>query len=160
MRVHRLTSGQEDTWRNAVAMMAAEQVRKGPLAPTEAVAQGLSDLRCYMLVAEVNSAPVGLLSAYRFPDVVVGGELVYLYDIEVSADYRRKGVGAALIRTLIDCCRSDHVRLIWAGTDITNTAARRTFEVTGAKVEGDSYVEYEWKLQDSVRSTDLEQDTQ
>jgi ribosomal protein S18 acetylase RimI-like enzyme len=147
MRVRRLTSGDESLWCQAVAEVVAEENREGPLAPEREIALALGDLRCYLLVAEVDANPVGVLSAYRFPDVMTGGELVYLYDIETRIDYRRKGVGATLICSLIECCQKDRVRRIWAGTDVTNMAARHTFEATGAELEGDSYVEYEWKLQ-------------
>lgn len=127
-------------------MVLADGDRDGGLASERDIARGLADSRCYLFVAEEDSGPVGLLSAYRFPDVVAGGQLVYLYDIEVRAGSRRKGVGATLIRSLIECCQQDHVRRIWAGTDIKNAAARCTFEATGAEIEGASYAEYEWVL--------------
>ena len=43
-------------------------------------------------------------------------------------------------------CRADGVRCIWAGTKIDNVPARRTFEATGAELEGEAYAEYEWEL--------------
>lgn len=147
MRVRRLTSGEESLWSKAVAVLVAEENREGSLASQREIVQALGDSRCYLVVAEEEANPVGLLSAYRFPDVVTGGELVYLYDIEVCVDRRRKGVGTTLIRSLIECCQKDRVRRIWAGTDVTNMAARRTFEATGAELEGESYAEFEWKLQ-------------
>jgi ribosomal protein S18 acetylase RimI-like enzyme len=93
-----------------------------------------------------DSKPLGLLSGYRFPDVVAGGDIVYLYDIEVLPEHRRRGFGAELIRSLVKCCEAENVKLIWAGTDTDNAAARRAFEVTGAEFEGSSYTEYEWDL--------------
>jgi len=148
MKVRRLTSGEESLWSKAVSAVVAEENRKGPLASQREIVQVLGDSRCHLIVAEEDGEPVGLLSAYRFPDVVAGGELVYLYDIEVRVDHRRNGVGTTLIRSLIECCQKDRVRHIWAGTDVTNIAARRTFEATGAELEGESYAEFEWKLLD------------
>lgn len=148
MKVRRLTSGEQSLWSKAVSVVVAEEDRKGPLASHREIVQALGDSRCYLIVAEADGEPVGLLSAYRFPDVVTGGELVYLYDIEVRVDHRHKGVGTTLIHSLIECCQKDQVRLIWAGTDVTNMAARRTFEATNAKLEGESYAEFEWKLLD------------
>ncbi|AHE51015.1 hypothetical protein AH4AK4_3594 [Aeromonas hydrophila 4AK4] len=54
------------------------------------------------------------------------------------------------MNALIACCKRDGVKLVWAGTDMENKAARQTFVTTGGKVEGDSYVEYEWDMLDDV----------
>jgi GNAT superfamily N-acetyltransferase len=148
MRVRRLKSGDERLWSDAVVAVISEEDRDGKLASERELSRGLADLRCYFFVAMENSDPIGLLSAYRFPNVVAGGELVYLYDIEVRVEHRCKGAGSALVRSLVACCESEGVRLIWAGTDISNMAARRTFEVTGAELIGESYAEYEWDLED------------
>ncbi|MCA9300026.1 MAG: GNAT family N-acetyltransferase, partial [Phycisphaerales bacterium] len=104
----------------------------------------LADERCYLLVAKVGDEPEGLLSAFRFPDVECGGARVYPYNIEVRPSSRRQGIGATLVSHLIALCDDDDVDLIWAGTDVANTAARRTFEATGGALEGESYAEYEW----------------
>lgn len=148
MKVRRLRSGEESLWSKAVSVVIAEENPEESWASQRDVAQALGDSRCYLVVAEVRGEPVGLLSAYRFPDVVTGGELVYLYDIEVRVGHRHKGVATSLVHSLIECCHKDRVKLIWAGTDVTNMAARRTFEATGAKLEGESYAEFEWKLLD------------
>jgi GNAT superfamily N-acetyltransferase len=92
--------------------------------------------------------PVGLLGAYRFPDLAAGGTHVYLYDVEVREASRRRGVGASLLSALVQHCRADGVRRIWAGTHRGNAAARRAFESTGATLEGDAYVEFEWELEE------------
>ncbi len=89
---------------------------------------------------------MGLSSAYTFPDVVSGGWLAYLYDIEVATSHRRTGIGSALVNALVASCREDGVKTIWAGTDADNAPARATFERTGADLEGDRYVEYEWEV--------------
>src|SRR5215510_13611408 len=100
MRVRRLTKGDESLWRSAVSAVIAAADRDGRLASAAEVAGALSDERCYLLVAMQGADPVGLLSAYRFPDITAGGELVYLYDIEVITAHRRNGVGAELVQAL------------------------------------------------------------
>lgn len=146
MKISRLKSGEASVWLKAVARIIFDEHRDGRLASEDETARSLADPRCYLLVALRETDTIGLLSAYRFPDVVAGGELVYLYDIEVLAEERRGGVGAELIRSLVECCRTENVKLIWAGTDVDNAAARRTFEMTGGELEGESYAEYEWDL--------------
>lgn len=127
--------------------MPAEN-RDNQIIPTNDAELALADLRCYMIVAEENSTITGLLSAYRFPDLEAGGQLVYLYDIEVAASRRRQGIGRTLVQELLRCCDADDVDLIWAGTEATNSAARILFDKTGASLQGESYAEYEWNLED------------
>ncbi|MCC2672622.1 MAG: family N-acetyltransferase [Armatimonadetes bacterium] len=144
--IHRLQPGEERLWSRAVATVLADEGAETALASEAELSAALADARCYLFVAESGAEPVGLLSAYRFPDVVSGGTLVYLYDIEVQLEHRGQGVGKALIRALMEYCRQDDVKLVWAGTDVANTAARRAFAGTGATLEGESYAEYEWEL--------------
>ena len=144
--VRRASPADAELWRAAARSILSAEDRDGRLATPADVAGALADERCYLFLASEGETPIGLLSAYRFPDAAAGGQLVYLYDIEVLAEHRRQGVGAGLVEALVAACREDGVRLVWAGTDVANVSARRTFERTGAALEGESYVEYEWEL--------------
>jgi ribosomal protein S18 acetylase RimI-like enzyme len=144
--VRRATPGDERLWRSAAASILSDEQTEGTFASDIELAAALSDARCYLFLSLEGEKPVGLLSAYVFPDVVSGGKLAYLYDIEVLRSYRRGPVGTSLLSALLASCRADGVKLVWAGTDCENVAARRTFERTGAEAEGDQYVEYEWDL--------------
>jgi len=73
--------------------------------------------------------------------------MVYLYDIEVALPHRQKGIASALVRRLLEDCDADGADWVWAGTEATNKAARKTFETTKAVLVGDAYVEYEWDLE-------------
>ncbi|MFQ2317935.1 GNAT family N-acetyltransferase [Aeromonas caviae] len=152
MEIKRLTRGDENIWFKALSILLAETGEGAEKASLEDIAAAISDERCYLLVALHDDEPVGLLSAYRFPDVRTGGHLAYLYDIEVLDEKRGRGIGKGLVNTLIACCTRDGVRLVWAGTDMANKAARQTFVTTGGKVEGDAYVEYEWDRLDDAMS--------
>ncbi len=146
-QVRRLRGGDGRVWRDAVAALLSDAVDPNELISPGDVEAALDDDRCYLIVAGSNASPVGLLSAYRFPDLAEGGCLVYLYDIEVEQGHRQRGVGTGMLETLMACCAADDVHTIWAGTDRENEAARRLFRKTGAELAGSSYVEYEWKLQ-------------
>lgn len=148
MNVQRAGSGDESLWARAVARLVSAPDRDGRLASIAELARVMADPRCYLYLGLQGAEPVGLLSAYRIPDAEAGGELVYLYDIEVEASRRRRGVGGALVAALLESCREDGVRRIWAGTALENSAARRTFESTGARLEGETYAEYEWELEE------------
>ena len=145
--VRRLGSGDGALWRSAVELLVPDEDRDGELISEDEAEASLEDDRCYLLVAERDGQPVGLLSAFRFPDIECGGLLVYLYDIEVAESERRQGIGKAIVNELVDLCDSDDVDLIWAGTEADNHAARATFEATGGELDSDSYTEYEWELE-------------
>ena len=146
-RCDRVETGDEALWARAVASLISKDDHDRRLASPAELTDAAADSRCYLYVALIDSEPIGLLSAYRFPDVEAGGTIVYLYDIEVAHQHRRSGVGAALVTELASRCREDGVRRIWAGTDLNNVPARKTFEATGAELEGEIYAEYEWDLE-------------
>jgi len=142
----RISAEDASLWRSAVEkLLFPGDGDDSPIALKDA-ADALSDQRCYLIVAEDDSRIVGLLSAYRFPNVTSGGDIVYLYDIEVQEQVRNRGFGRALINELLRNCKLDGVKIVWAGTKAANISARKIFERTGASVAGDSYVEYEWTL--------------
>jgi len=145
--IRRAIEGDEALWLSAVAAIISADERDGRIASRTDLAAALADSRCYLFRALSGESPVGLLSAYAFPDVEAGGKIAYLYDIEVDASHRRAGTGAALTTALLECCEAEGIRLVWAGTDAKNLSARRTFESTDAELEGDRYVEYEWDLE-------------
>ena len=128
-------------WHAAVAALLADNPRPG--ADVDAA---LDDDACYALLALAPQGPVGLLGAYRLPGLSARGPLVYLYDIAVAPAHRDRGVGRALVGHLLDLCRRDGVRLVWAGTAVDNAAARALFERCGARRVGEDYAEYEWRL--------------
>ena len=101
---------------------------------------------CYAWLALDSDRPVGLLGAYRLPGLTERGPLVYLYDIAVAPGRRGQGVGRALIDALLETCRRERVRVVWAGTGADNAAARALFEACGARRIGETYTEYEWRL--------------
>ena len=148
--VRRLAPGEGKRWREAVASVIAPEERDHELLSLAEAEQALSDARCYMIVADSGEGVVGLLSAYRFPDLQAGGQLVYLYDIEVLSAQRNLGYGRMLIQCLIEQCELDDVDLIWAGTEGDNAPARTLFTRTGAVLESQTYAEYEWNLEEDL----------
>lgn len=148
MTIRRVGKGDEKTWLTAVQQLISVEDREGELISEAELSKALNDSRCYLYLAFMDSSIAGLANAYRLPNVEAGGEMVYLYDIEVAQSFRKKGIGSALIKQLITDCQEDDVDFIWAGTERKNLAARKTFEATGANLEGDAYVEYEWDLED------------
>lgn len=148
MNIRRVGRGEEALWLRAVEALVPDEDRGGRLASPAEITQILDDSRCYLYLAFLEADPIGLLSAYRVPDAAGGGNLAYLYSIDVGPLHRGRGAGKGLVNALLESCREDGVRLVWAGTDVDNLPARRVFEATGAELEGEGYAEYEWEPDD------------
>ena len=103
------------------------------------------DQRNIVLATLQEGAPVGYLIAHQFPSLS-GDRLVYLYDIEVSPEKRRLGIGTALVTKLKEVCREQGVDSIWVGSSRNNQAACALWESTGAERESDQYVEFTYEL--------------
>src|SRR4051794_3678641 len=73
----------------------------------------LDDSRTYLLAAIYENSVIGYALAYRFPSLYSSDYLAYLYDIEVSAPHRRKGVGRSLIEKILEHLRLDNVKELW-----------------------------------------------
>ena len=148
MKIQRVTSHQERLWRSALEETLPEITSEDTFLSEKDFTSALEDTRCYALVAtdDIPDRPVGILTAYRFPNLTAPGDLVYLYDIVVVPGHRCRGVATALISALIEQCRSDRVVRIWAGTGQENLPAHLAFYRTGARKIGETYTEYEWLL--------------
>ncbi len=55
-----------------------------------------------------------------------------------------------MIEELKKCCMEDQVSRIWVGTSLDNEAAKRIFEVTGARKVGETYLEYIYYLDEGA----------
>ena len=96
----------------------------------------------YFCVVTEGRRPIGFLVAHRFPRVDEDSSIIYLYELGVHPDYRRMGVGSAMVNLLKQDCRDRNIKKIWVGTAADNVAAKRLFESTGATFEREDYVEY------------------
>ena len=61
---------------------------------------------------------------------------MYLYDLKVSQNYRRRGVGAALIEKSMEIARSKNYRGIYAIAQDNNLAACRFYLKNGFEIGG------------------------
>lgn len=104
------------------------------------------DDRSYLFAAVNNDTVVGYPLAYRFPSLYASEYLAYLYDIEVSPDYRRNGIGRLLVETLLAHLTSDGVKEVWLGTAVDNVEGQGLFHSTGAIKSGETFNDYTYYL--------------
>lgn len=55
----------------------------------------------------------------------------YLYNVAVAPHYRRRGVGSALIRTLVTWCKKENFAFLTLEVRQSNAAARSLYEAFG-----------------------------
>ena len=89
-----------------------------------------------LLVADEGTTPAGYLVAYFLDRVDRPESMACLYEIGVSAEHRRRGIGRALIEELQRICREARVMKVWVVASRSNEAAMRLYAGTGAREAG------------------------
>ena len=117
----------------------------------EQASRFLTDPRHVLAVALASDTVVGMASAveYFHPDKPPA---LWVNEVGVAPPYQRRGAGRGLLEALLEVAHARGCTVVWVGTEIDNVAARGLYEATGAAVECDQYVEYEWDLEASSDS--------
>jgi len=156
MEIRRLGSSDYAILASAIQTLIPADERDNSVASNSHLQRALDDSASYFIVCMLNSACVGFLSAFRFPEIQHDYFQVYLYDIVVNVNHRGEGIGSRMIEGLKTYCAQDGVDHIWVGTSHENDAAQRTFERTGAEKVSETYIEYVYRLRDPPNATFLQ----
>ena len=100
----------------------------------------------YLLVGEAEDAVVGFLMAYRLERADREAGQMFVYEVDVAADWRRQGLGTALLGEIVALARAEGMFEVFVLTSRRNVAARRLYARTGGKVEDDSAVLFVYPL--------------
>jgi ribosomal protein S18 acetylase RimI-like enzyme len=100
----------------------------------------------YLIIALAGGDPVGYLTAYRMPALCCDASMVYLFEIEIAEEHRRKGLGKRMIHLLKELCLESGVEDIWVGTENDNIAAKRLYESTGGVLSSPDSCEFTYRL--------------
>ncbi|MDD5339442.1 MAG: GNAT family N-acetyltransferase [Dehalococcoidales bacterium] len=92
----------------------------------------------YLLVAVEGERTLGYLFAYELQRPDRKQSMMFLYDITVLDEYRRKGVGTALIERLKTLCDNKHIMKMFVPTSRSNIAAVNLYQKTGAVISTDA----------------------
>jgi ribosomal protein S18 acetylase RimI-like enzyme len=95
----------------------------------------LQDPRTIFLVAFAGGSPVGFVLAYELPRRHGHEVTLCVYEIEVSAACRRRGIGSQLLRELEAIARQRGIAEGFVLTDADNVAAMRLYESVGGRAE-------------------------
>jgi ribosomal protein S18 acetylase RimI-like enzyme len=147
MRVSRLQAS------DVPRLLAARELYDHPPSPPAARAY-LADERNVFFLAEEGERPVGFLRGTSLGQVHTERPQMFLYEIGVSAGYRRGGVGRALVKALLDHCRLHGFEEVFVFTDPANQAAVALYRGTGGVTETPADRMYVFRL-DSPPAHDL-----
>jgi GNAT superfamily N-acetyltransferase len=123
--VRRLEPGDE-----SVLPQLSAWVGRPPL-DHEAAVRFLANERNHLLVAFDGGAPVGMLLAHELDRRHADERKMFLYEIDVREDRRRRGIGRALMESLADLCRDRGYGQAWVLTDDENPTATAFYAACG-----------------------------
>ena len=95
----------------------------------------LADERHHLLIAYVDGEPAGFVTAVEMLHPDKHAPEMFLYELGVHADFRRRGVATALVGDLLVLCRRRGCREMWVLTESDNVAALGTYTKTGGTRE-------------------------
>jgi ribosomal protein S18 acetylase RimI-like enzyme len=88
----------------------------------------------HLLLAYDGDRAVGMITGVELTHPDKGTEM-FVYELGVAADARRRGVGSALVGALAELARERGCYGMWVSTERDNVAAHRTYRKAGADEE-------------------------
>ncbi len=112
--------GEPDTYQGAV--------------PDDAYLKRLLDKPSFIALAALHAGEVvGGIAAYELEKFERARSEIYIYDLAVRADHRRKGVATGLIRALQQIAKDRGAYVIFVQADPGDDAAIRLYESLGTR---------------------------
>ncbi len=93
----------------------------------------LAESNTIVLVAENEGVVIGGLIAYELKKFEQDRREIYIYDLAVSAEHRRKGVATALIKKLKEVAAARNASIIFVQADVEDAPAISLYESMGVK---------------------------
>jgi ribosomal protein S18 acetylase RimI-like enzyme len=116
------------------------------LATSEPQTALLDDPRTIFLAAFDDGVPMGFVFGYELPRRHGDASILFVYEVEVDAAFRRRGIASRLLRELAQVARARGIRTGFVLTNASNAAAMRLYEsVGGARPNDDDMIrDFEW----------------
>lgn len=92
----------------------------------------------YLLVAVDGERALGYLFAYELQRPDREQSMIFLYDITVLEEHRKKGAGTALVERLKALCSNKHIMKMFVPTSRSNIPAVSLYQKTGAIISTDT----------------------
>jgi ribosomal protein S18 acetylase RimI-like enzyme len=114
----------------------------------DATRRFLNEPTHHLLIAyDSAGSAVGFVSGVETTHPDKGTEM-FLYELSVDPPVRRRGIGRSLVEELATLAEERGCYGMWAGTEPDNVAARRTYELAGARTTP-AHLILEWSFGDA-----------
>ena len=107
----------------------------GPLPSRDHLVGLLADPKFIALVARIDGKMVGALAGYELVKFEAERSEIYIYDLAVREEYRRRGVATALIEAVKPIARDCGAWMIFVQADPVDRPAVALYEKLGAREE-------------------------
>lgn len=97
----------------------------------------------HTIVALHDGKVIGGVTGYELPMYIEETKELFLYEIAVEPEYRKQGIGRALIEALKKLCLEKGIKVIFVGTWMTNVEAIGLYGSTGGKREDIPWFTYD-----------------
>lgn len=136
--VRRIGSGDIQTMESANALfnqVFGEEAYHGPPPTRGHLGKLLADDKFIPLVAYIGEAMVGALAAYELVKFEADRSEIYIYDLAVREEHRRRGVATALIEALKPIARDKGAWVIYVQADPPDAPAVALYDKLGVREE-------------------------
>jgi ribosomal protein S18 acetylase RimI-like enzyme len=119
---------------DAETAAAVVKLFAGKVVSAEYLQGFLANPHNYLLVAEADNRLAGFLLAHALQRLKQDSYKMFIYEIEVSEDFRRQGIGAALINHIREIVRQENLMNAFVLTNYSNQGAVEFYKSTGGKI--------------------------
>lgn len=95
----------------------------------------LSNPRNYLIVAELDGELAGFLLAHALQRLKQVSHKMFIYEVDVAENHRRRGVGTALIAHLRQIVKQEKMMNAFVFTSYSNEGAVEFYKRTGGKIK-------------------------
>ena len=145
MRIRRLLEGDEDAACRVVEELkfTMDEIAGVSVGPA-CMRVFLSDDRNYLIAAYADETPIGFLLGYQLARVDGPASMMFLYEMGVHEQYRRRGIGRALVEELKRLAKENGCIKMFVGTNTSNEPAMALYRSAGGVRAASDEAEFEW----------------